>query len=160
MTRLLRPIALLTALSTASCAAILYPERKGNRGGAIDLVPLVVDILLFIPGLIPGIIAIIVDFGTGAIYTGKGTAKTPDVGRRGKIALGPKGLPEGTTVRLALLDADGRVLDHDEGDASRRRVSVDLREAARAHADERDVPLTLQMQIGERPPVTQALVMR
>ena len=65
-----------------SCARILYPERVGNTSGRVDVVPLVVDILLFIPGLIPGVIAIVVDFGTGAIYVqGKGGAALSDVGR-------------------------------------------------------------------------------
>ncbi len=67
--RSLRPLAALCLLTFApSCARILHPERVGNSGGRVDVVPLVVDILLFLPGLIPGLIAIVVDFGTGAIY--------------------------------------------------------------------------------------------
>lgn len=51
---------------------MLHPERRGNDSAPVDTVPLVVDVLLFLPGLIPGIVALAVDFGTGAIYLKKG----------------------------------------------------------------------------------------
>jgi hypothetical protein len=129
----------------ASCATILHPERKGNRGGPVDVVPLVVDILLFIPGLIPGLIAIIVDFGTGAIYTGGGSADVPtDVPRHGKIAFRAREMPSQSQVKLRLLDKDGTVLDADQvegGEANQYgRLAVDLRHAAKAHRGEADVP--------------------
>src|SRR5262249_37344700 len=43
---------------------------NGRRGGPIDVVPLVVDILWLLPGLIPGLVCLVVDFATGCIYTG------------------------------------------------------------------------------------------
>ena len=164
-TRHLRPFAVASALALlTSCAAILYPERRGARSGRVDVVPLVVDILLFIPGLIPGLIAIIVDFGTGAIYTGTGSADVHDVGRHGTIAMKPGELPEGTKLSLRLLDEDGTVLDADEtGDGGRGldgRLSVRLGKAARAHRGESDVPLTLEMQLDEHPPARYALRMK
>ena len=81
--RRLRLVSSLCVLALLpSCARILYPERVGNKGGAVDIVPLVVDIVLFIPGFVPGLIAIIVDFGTGAIYVqGNGGAALSEVGR-------------------------------------------------------------------------------
>ncbi len=80
--RRLRLVSSLCVLALLpSCARILHPERVGNRGGAVDVVPLVVDILLFIPGIVPGLIAIIVDFGTGAIYVqGGGGAAMSEFG--------------------------------------------------------------------------------
>ena len=165
LTRYLRPIAAASALALlTSCAAILYPERRGARSGRLDVVPLVVDILLFIPGLIPGLIAIIVDFGTGAIYTGTGSAEVQDVGRHGTIAIQPGELPEGKKLSMRLLDEDGTVLDADEtgegGHGLPDRLSVRLGKAARAHRGEADVPLTLEMQIDDKPPARFALNMK
>jgi hypothetical protein len=55
---------------------MFHPERKGNNSGPIETLPLVLDILLFLPGVIPGVVALVIDFGTGAIYTEKkGNAK-------------------------------------------------------------------------------------
>ncbi len=69
-------VAAATALSlstaAAGCAYVIHPEQRGNTGGDLDGVPLVVDLLLLLPGLLPGIIALVVDFGTGAIHTGGG----------------------------------------------------------------------------------------
>ncbi|MBU1219735.1 hypothetical protein KKF34_08220 [Myxococcota bacterium] len=55
---------------SAGCAYILHPDRRGGgaKGGQMDTAALVMDILWLIPGLIPGIIALAVDFSTGAIY--------------------------------------------------------------------------------------------
>lgn len=52
----------------AGCGTIMYPERRGQRGGKIDAGVAVLDgvgLLLFI---LPGLIAFAVDFSTGAIY--------------------------------------------------------------------------------------------
>ncbi|MCR9160008.1 MAG: hypothetical protein ACE37F_38205 [Nannocystaceae bacterium] len=69
-----------------SCARIMHPERVGNRSGTVDVGPLVIDLLLFIPGLIPGVIAIAVDFGTGAIYVRNDAASLEDSGLRLELA--------------------------------------------------------------------------
>ncbi len=55
-------------LQLTSCGYIMYPERRGQRGGKIDAGVAVLDgigLLLFI---IPGVIAFAVDFASGAIY--------------------------------------------------------------------------------------------
>lgn len=56
------------AAALPGCATILHPERQGNDVGPIDVGALILDILWFIPGIVPGIVALVVDFGTGAIY--------------------------------------------------------------------------------------------
>jgi hypothetical protein len=75
----LRGIALLVALSVTlsvtSCGTILYPERRGQPAGRIDVGVAVLDgvgLLLF---LVPGVIAFAVDFSTGAIYLPPGSAR-------------------------------------------------------------------------------------
>jgi hypothetical protein len=67
--RWIRSTALATLLAMApSCGYILYPERRGNRGGTIDGGTLVMDLLWLIPGVVPGVVFLIVDFTSGAMY--------------------------------------------------------------------------------------------
>jgi len=72
--RLVAVITLVALLAvTTNCGFILYPERRGQKEGQIDLnnidvVVLILDILWFIPGIIPGAVALAVDFLTGCIY--------------------------------------------------------------------------------------------
>ena len=62
----------LILFQTASCGFILYPERKGQTQGRIDPGVAILDAILLLPGVIPGVIAFAVDFVTGAIYLPKG----------------------------------------------------------------------------------------
>lgn len=70
-------IVVAISLQTAGCGTLLYPERRGQvdpavivHGGALQIDPgvAILDAILFIPGILPGIIAFVVDFSTGAIY--------------------------------------------------------------------------------------------
>jgi hypothetical protein len=100
--RCLRDLASLgCAGALGGCAAILHPERQGNSSGPIDVVPLILDILWFIPGLVPGIIAIAVDFGTGAIYLGG--SRRAALGGPTPLAIVPG---ERITVRAPRTDED------------------------------------------------------
>jgi len=60
-------IALLSATTASSCAYVLSPHQRGNRSGPIDAPALVGDLLLLIPGIVPGVIALTVDITSGAI---------------------------------------------------------------------------------------------
>jgi hypothetical protein len=56
------------AFFLASCGTLLYPERRGQPAGRLDAGVVVLDgvgLLLF---LVPGVIAFVVDFATGAVY--------------------------------------------------------------------------------------------
>jgi hypothetical protein len=65
----------LSALGGASgCGWILYPERRGNRSGEVDIGVLVVDLLWLLPGIVPGAVCLAVDFTSGAIYRKPQTA--------------------------------------------------------------------------------------
>ena len=76
----MRTIVALTALiilvlQTSGCGMLLYPERQGQTGGAIDPGVAVLDaagLLLFV---VPGLVAFGVDFINGTIYL-PGTQKT------------------------------------------------------------------------------------
>lgn len=69
-----------TMFGATGCGYILYPSRSGRRGGSIDIPVLIIDVLWFIPGLVPGLVCLIVDFATGCIYGGGdrvGTSSSP-----------------------------------------------------------------------------------
>ena len=158
--RLLASALALTMLP--SCARIMHPERTGNSNGEIDIGPLIVDCLLFIPGILPGVIALAVDFGTGAIFINSRSSRAQDVTREGALALRPQRVPEGSVLHARLIDQDGTVLSEDAAIGTGRRADLNLplEPAAAAHAEETDVPLTLELQLDDGPIATQRLVMR
>lgn len=66
-TRITAAVLLLALGTQLACGTILYPERRGQRGGRIDPAVAIMDgigVLLFV---IPGLAAFAVDFATGAI---------------------------------------------------------------------------------------------
>jgi hypothetical protein len=64
---------LITCLvNFASCGYFLYPERRGQRAGNIDVPILLLDCGLLVFFIIPGAVALAVDFTSGCIYTQRG----------------------------------------------------------------------------------------
>lgn len=65
---LVRTISVLLVVATVGgCAYYLRPEQRGNTSGPVDGAMLAADILWLIPGIIPGVVALTVDFTSGAI---------------------------------------------------------------------------------------------
>lgn len=56
----------------AGCGTILYPERRGQRGGRVDAGVAVLDGIGLLFFIIPGVVAFVIDFGNGTIYLPKG----------------------------------------------------------------------------------------
>lgn len=50
------------------CGTLLYPERRGQRAGRLDVGVVVLDAIGLFFFLIPGVIAFAVDFSNGSIY--------------------------------------------------------------------------------------------
>jgi hypothetical protein len=99
-------IALLAAATSfAGCGYILHPERRGNThdvaGG-----PLAMDLLWLIPGIIPGVVALIVDFSSGAIYEKRGerVAVVVHSGERVSLRVPESAQPAQLQVRLVSSD--------------------------------------------------------
>ena len=65
-----------TVFLQAGCGTIMYPERRGQRGGRVDAGVAILDGIGLLFFIIPGVIAFAVDFGDGAIYL-PGGAKGP-----------------------------------------------------------------------------------
>ena len=60
-------------LQASACGTLMYPERRGQRSGEIDVKVAIFDGIGLIFFIIPGVVAYIVDFGTGAIYLPSGS---------------------------------------------------------------------------------------
>jgi hypothetical protein len=58
----------LLALQLSGCGYILYPDRRGQTGGQVDVGVAVLDGIGLFFFLIPGIVAYAVDFSSGTIY--------------------------------------------------------------------------------------------
>jgi hypothetical protein len=56
------------AVFLASCGTLLYPDRRGQPAGRLDVGVVVLDGIGLLVFLVPGIIAFAVDFSTGAIF--------------------------------------------------------------------------------------------
>src|SRR5580704_13692356 len=55
-------------LQLMGCGTLMYPERRGQRGGSIDTGVAILDAIGLLFGIIPGVIAFCVDFSNGTIY--------------------------------------------------------------------------------------------
>ncbi|MBV8758940.1 MAG: hypothetical protein JO257_16755 [Deltaproteobacteria bacterium] len=107
-----RAIALTLAISLAatSCGYILYPERRGQSGGTIDGGTLVMDLLWLLPGIVPGVVFLIVDFTSGAMYVNGRVAMRADGNHNLAIAL--KDSPTPRSLDLSVVTKSHKVLDH------------------------------------------------
>ncbi len=72
MTYIKRALVLIPVLAAlllqTACGTLIYPERRGQSKGDIDPTVVIMDGLLLLLFIIPGAIAFVVDFNTGAIY--------------------------------------------------------------------------------------------
>jgi hypothetical protein len=62
----------ILSLQLASCGTLLYPERRGQRSGELDVAVVLMDGIGLFFFIIPGVIAFAVDLHTGAIYLPSG----------------------------------------------------------------------------------------
>lgn len=123
-------IGALGLVGSTGCGYLLHPERRKRAPvrGEIDITVLVFDLLWLLPGLVPGVICLAVDFGTGAIY---GSPTTVQISSRRKFGarveveldggviaeaqlagVGPPRLASNVAVDAAALEARGRVRVH------------------------------------------------
>jgi hypothetical protein len=66
--------------SATGCGTIFYPDRRGQPATRIDWVVVTMDGLLLLCFVVPGLVAFVVDFSTGAIYLPLAT-ETADAGK-------------------------------------------------------------------------------
>jgi hypothetical protein len=133
---LVRAIASLCAATmlylAAGCGTILYPERRGRTRGRIDVGVAVMDGLWCLLFIIPGVVAFIVDFSTGAIYVMDGSA-----GKDVRIIHTPDGRTDDAAIEQAIAEAAGVRVRLDAPEVVRQRLprGMDARTAfSLAHA--------------------------
>ncbi|MBL8014228.1 MAG: hypothetical protein JNN05_10305 [Candidatus Omnitrophica bacterium] len=72
-------IVILT-VQLAGCGTLIYPERRGQKGGRLDIGIVALDAIGLFFFLIPGVIAFAVDFSNGSIYLpGTATANVREI---------------------------------------------------------------------------------
>ncbi len=101
-------IVLTVAVSVAAvqCGYILHPEREGQKGGDIDVPILIMDCAWLIVGIIPGVIALGVDFYTGCIYKPGTTTKAEPGDSLGLRLQGDAPLPAEVSVTITSSSRD------------------------------------------------------
>ncbi len=102
----------LATLHVTSCGTILYPERRGQQGGRLDVGVVLLDAIGLLFFLLPGVIAFAVDFTTGTIYL-PGTQTSlndPQLETMVAIQCDPHNMtPE--TIQQAIAQHTGQVVD-------------------------------------------------
>ena len=100
----------LALVGSTGCGFLLHPERRGRTGGNIDGTVLIFDLLWLIPGLLPGIVCLAVDFTTGGIY-GSGTSTTITVSSAPRPPLnGDNGAPSPSAELSVEVELDGAIV--------------------------------------------------
>ena len=87
------------------CGTILYPERRGQRTGQVDIGIAFLDALWLLVFIVPGLVAFAVDFGTGAIYL-PGRRASAETGEMLVFWMNPNELNE-KTIREVVMRQTG-----------------------------------------------------
>ncbi len=107
--------AALLVAEAAGCGALLHPERIGQPRGDMDWEIVALDALGLILFFVPGVIAFIVDFTTGAIYlppTGySGTEPIPDGAENWRTVTVPRSELHRNGIAAAVTRETGKPVD-------------------------------------------------
>jgi hypothetical protein len=95
-------------LVQAGCGYILYPERRGQRGGRVDVGVVVMDSLLLLLFIVPGVVAFVVDVSSGTIYLPGGRAGA-EGGALAVVRVGAN--PDRARIEAAVGEHLGRPVD-------------------------------------------------
>ena len=112
-------------IQLAGCGTLMYPERRGQKGGRIDAGVAVMDGLCLLLFIIPGIIAYAVDFSNGTIYlpgTARGSLDLKDIKQ---VKFDPKHYTN-ATIEEIIKEETGYVVNLDQDNVKIFRLkSVD-----------------------------------
>lgn len=105
LSRRLLSLALCTiiVLQLVSCGTLLYPERRGQKSGQIDVAVVLMDAVGLLFFIIPGVIAFAVDFYTGSIYL---PPDSPDRNLKDRLKDMWKGKKEAAAGGLIVIKVD------------------------------------------------------
>lgn len=109
----------------AGCGTLMYPERRGQKGGRIDAGVAVLDGLCLLLFIIPGIIAYAVDFSNGTIYLPHTARGSLDLKNIKQVKFDPKHYTNETIEKIIKEETGYMVrLDQDNMEISRLK-SID-----------------------------------
>jgi hypothetical protein len=99
----------LILVSSSGCGTLLHPERMDAKPSReLDTRVVILDCLWLFAGIIPGVVALAVDFTTGAAYFSEGEVEL-SAGDEVSVNIYGKA-PADAEVALRLVNADGRDL--------------------------------------------------
>ena len=88
-------------LQLMGCGTLMYPERRGQRGGRLDVGVTILDAVGLLFFIIPGVIAFCVDFSNGTIYLpSRGPVVIERVSQLRQIKFDPKHTSLASIVRI------------------------------------------------------------
>lgn len=100
---------------TVACGTILYPDRRGLKSGRIDPAIVILDGIGCLFFIVPGLVAFIVDFATGAIYLPPGQKSILDSSVQDADTLPVAGVKADdldlNTLELLITAKTGQVVD-------------------------------------------------
>ncbi len=115
--RWIASLAAILLVAQTACGTLLYPERHGRRTGRVDPAVLVLDGILLVFFVIPGLVAFAIDFYTGSVYMTDGR------GRAVRTLLDPRELTE-ARIEALVRDHAGRAIRLGDPALERFRVPV------------------------------------
>jgi len=84
------------------CGTLLYPERRGQKTGTVDVGIALLDALWLLVFIVPGVVAFAVDFTTGAIYLPGGKKGSAPSGKMVVVRVNPADLSEKTIKEIVM----------------------------------------------------------
>jgi hypothetical protein len=113
--RLRRAVALVLAgflgVTQMSCGILMHPERSGHHGGRLAVVSVLLDCCWLLVGLVPGVVALGIDFASGGAWHVKGEhghGHDHSSAPAGHVAVRVGGnAPQACELSLRIVDAGG-----------------------------------------------------
>jgi len=134
---LILSVVLITQLY--GCGTLIYPERRGQKTGRVDVGIALLDALWLLVFIVPGVVAFAVDFTTGAIYLPGGSKGSLDPGETGNIVvvrMNPNELCEETIKEIVMKETGLKELELKQAKIYRldekENVEKELQEIARS----------------------------
>ena len=107
----------LLIVQLTGCGTLMYPERRGQKGGHVDAGVAVLDGIGLLFFIIPGVIAFAVDFSNGTIYL-PGTSKiSMDLKNIKQVKFDPRHTNLAGIEKI-IKDETGRTIKMDQPDMS------------------------------------------
>lgn len=106
---------------TVGCGTILYPERKGQRAGRIDMGVALLDAVGLFFFLIPGVIAFAVDFNNGTIYLPGTSAGVQDIDDLKQVKFDRR-FTRAADMERIIQEHTGQIITFDQADLTRLQL--------------------------------------